>query len=320
MTQIKPLVVAIAGPTATGKTEAAVAICAALGGEVLSMDSMQIYRCMDIGTAKPTGTEMRKIPHHLLSFVEPDTSYTVAEYQRDAGQALTDVLARGKLPVFAGGTGLYLHAISHPLTFGEAGGESEIRRQLQQEAEEPGGPERLLARLERVDPISAGRLHINNTRRVIRALEVFALTGTPLSAKNDWEAEPEQDFLIFALNWPRDVLYQRINDRVERMLQSGLLEEVRSLLQSGVPRDAQSLKAIGYKEIIALLDGLCTQTEAVEAVKQNSRRYAKRQLTWLRRDPRIKWIDLETYERPEDMHQALIAQIKQYGETRHAAD
>ncbi|MCL1964364.1 MAG: tRNA (adenosine(37)-N6)-dimethylallyltransferase MiaA [Firmicutes bacterium] len=310
----KPLVAAIAGPTATGKTEAAVAVCEALGGEVISMDSMQIYKRLSIGTAKPSALETRGIPHHLLSFVEPGAAYSVADYQRDATAAMHSVLGKGKLPVFAGGTGLYLRAISHPLAFGAAGGgRSEARERLEAEAAMPGGPARLMARLCEVDPASAARLHGNNTRRVIRALEVYALTGEPLSARQtDWEAEPEQDFIIFALNWPREALYQRINARVDRMMQAGLVEEVRALLTEGVPRDSQAMQAIGYKEIVAMLDGVCTREDAVEAIKRNSRRYAKRQLTWFRRDPSARWVDLAAYEDASAMHEDLIARIRGY--------
>ena len=311
----KPLVVAIAGPTATGKTEAAVAVCEALDGEVLSMDSMQIYRRMSIGTAKPAAAETRGIPHHLLSYVEPGTDYTVAEYQRDARAAMLDVLGRGKLPVFVGGTGLYLQAVSHPLTFGAAGGRSEARVRLEAAADEPGGPRRLFERLAAVDPSSAERLHVNNTRRVIRALEVYELTGTPLSAQQaDWEAEPEQDFLVFALSWPRDALYRRINSRVDRMMEAGLVDEVRGLLESGVPPESQAMQAIGYKEVVALLCGGCTREDAVEAIKRNSRRYAKRQLTWLRRDSRVRWVNLESYVSIDAMHSDLVKWIRGYGQ------
>ena len=309
------MVVAIAGPTATGKTEAAVAVCEALGGEVLSMDSMQIYRRMSIGTAKPTAAEMRGIPHHLLSFVEPGAAYSAAEYQRDAMAVMGDVLSRGRLPVFAGGTGLYLQAVSHPLAFGAAGGRSETRARLEEEAREPGGPQRLFERLAMADPGSAARLHANNTRRVIRSLEVYELTGQPISVMHtDWEAEPEQDFIIFALNWPREALYRRIETRVDRMMEAGLIGEVRALLASGVPPGCQAMQAIGYKEMVTMLSGGCTREAAVEAIKRNSRRYAKRQLTWLRRDARVRWVNLEAYGDASEMHGEMIARIREYGE------
>ncbi len=306
----KPRVVAIVGPTATGKTDAAVAVCTALSGEAISMDSMQIYRRLSIGTAKPSAAEMGGIPHHMLSIVEPETAYSVAEYQRDALAAMESVLARGNLPAFVGGTGLYLQAVSHPLRFAEAGGASPVRERLQQEAEQPGGAEALHIRLAKVDPESAERLHVNNTRRVIRALEIFETTGTPMSeAISDWEAEPDQDWRIFALTMPREALYARINARVDIMVARGLIDEVRSLLQSGLPRECQALQAIGYREIVEMLDGRCTQAEAVEAIKMNSRRYAKRQLTWLRRDSRIEWMNLADFDNPSALHAMLVARI-----------
>lgn len=314
-----PLVVCIAGPTATGKTDAAVALSKALGGEVVSMDSMQIYRGMDIGTATPTEAEMGGIPHHLLSFVDPAAPYTVAEYQLDALDAIEDILLRQKLPVFCGGTGLYLQAVTHPLSFGGAGFEPEVREALEKEAEAPEGPHRLLARLAVVDPDSAKRIHQNNTRRIIRALEVYELTGTPLSSlQNDWEAEPEQDFMVFALRWPRETLVRRIESRVDRMLEMGLIDEVRSLLERGVPRKAQAMQAIGYKEIVRMLDGACTRKEAVEQVKAHSRQYAKRQITWLKRDPSVRWIDLSDFADQAAVHAEIIRQIKAYEEERHA--
>lgn len=317
--ETKPLVVCITGPTATGKTEAAVALCKALSGEALSMDSMQIYRRLSIGTAKPTIEEMDGVPHHLLSYVEPRAAYTVAEYQRDAWRAMEGVLSRGKLPVFVGGTGLYLQAVSHPLRFAEAGGAGEVRAALQRRAQEPGGPERLHARLAAVDPESAQRLHVRNTRRIIRALEIYETTGEPMSQKtNDWEAEPAQDWLIFALTWPRDTLYARINVRVDKMVASGLVEEVRGLLEDGLSPKCQAMQAIGYKEIASMLRGGCTLEEATETIKRNSRRYAKRQLTWLRRDARVRWIDRTDHTDGRSLTSALLDQIHAHRrEARH---
>lgn len=316
-----PLVVAIAGPTATGKSDAAVSLCQALGGEVISMDSMQVYRGFTIGTAKPSLREMGGIPHHLMSMIPPDASYSVAEYQRDAQRVMDDLLSQRKLPVFVGGTGLYLQAVSHPLSFTGAGGTDTIRTQLQQEAEQPGGPQRLHMRLAVVDPLSAQRLHANNTRRIIRALEVYMVTGVPMSEQiHEWEAEPEQDWLIFAIDGPREMLYDRINRRVDKMISAGLVDEVQGLLQAGVPKDAQAMQAIGYKEVVASLAGESTLAEAIEAIKMNTRRYAKRQLTWLRRDKRIRWLDLSQFKSEMPLHREMIEQVQRYQEARHAVD
>lgn len=310
---MKPFIVCVAGPTATGKTEAAVAICEALTGEVVSMDSMQIYREMDIGTAKPTAKDMRGVPHHLLSFVEPCESYSAAMYQQDALEAMDGILSRGKLPVFAGGTGLYLQAVSRPLRFAEAGGASEVRAALEAEADNAA----LHERLSRLDPQTAARLHVNDRRRVVRALEICLMTGSPMSAAaREWEAESAQEWCIIGLNCPCETLYARIDARVDRMLARGLVDEVRGLLARGVPTSAQSMQAIGYKEIVAMLEGRCTMEETVETIKRNSRRYAKRQMTWFRRDPRVRWLDTSQYEDADALRRGMLKIIEEAHDAR----
>lgn len=319
MTRKRPFAVCITGPTATGKTAAAVAVCQALGGEVLSMDSMQVYKGLDIGTAKANAAEMGGIAHHLLSFVSPDTPYTVAEYQRDAEEAMADVLCCGKLPVFAGGTGLYLQAVSRPMRFTGAGGAGAVRAALEAEAALPDGRASLYEQLASVDPATAARLHPNNVRRVIRALEVYAETGLPMSAQtNEWEAEPEADWLIFALHWPRDVLYDRINRRVDQIMAEGLPAEVQGLLAQGVSPQAQAMQAIGYKELVQVVQGTLALDAAVDRIKMNTRRYAKRQLTWLRRDARVRWLDMSTFTDAGAVHAHLIGQITAYREEGNA--
>lgn len=310
----RPLVVCVTGPTATGKTAAGIAICKALGGEVISMDSMQIYQTLSIGTAKPSPEEMREAPHHMVSCVPPDRPYSVADYQRDARAVMRGVLGRRKLPVFVGGTGLYLQAVSRPLRFtlAEGGEDSAIRRQLEAEAERAGGREALFERLRAADPESAERLHPNNVRRVIRALQVYLETGIPMSGQTDeWTREPEEDWLIFAMTYPRDQLYQRINRRVDGMMAAGLAEEVEALLKAGLSPECQAMQAIGYKELAASLRGECSREEAVERIKMNSRRYAKRQITWLRRDPRVHWVDVDAYGSPEAAAGAMIGWIRE---------
>jgi len=307
----RPLRICITGPTATGKTDAAVAVCRAIRGEVVSMDSMQIYQGLSIGTAKPTQAEMGGVPHHLLSFAPPQRAYTVAEYQRDARTSAADIAYRGRIPVFCGGTGLYLQAVSRPLTFAAAHGAEGVREALQREAAEPGGPETLYARLLGADPASAERLHPGNLRRVIRALEVQALTGEPMSARRaEWDAEPEERWLIFALTFLREALYARIDARVDRMIAQGLEEEVRGLMDS-VPLDAQAMQAIGYRDMVQVIRGESTLEDAIDRMKRNSRRYAKRQLTWLRRDPRVRWVDVSAFESADLVAAFLIDQIRQ---------
>jgi len=289
----KPRLIVIGGPTASGKTAASVRLCQMIDGEVVSADSMQIYRGMDIGTAKPAQHEMCGIPHHLLSIANPDEKYSAAAYRELANQSIAQIYARGKQPVVCGGTGLYIDALTKPMSFAEHVGNDELRAKLTALSETMTGKIQLHAMLEEVDPESAARLHINDVRRVIRAIEVYRLTGRTISqqARMDQERTGDYDVIMFALNWPRDILYDRINRRVDEMIRQGLIEEVRSLLQQGLSEGTTAMQALGYKEIVAALRGKITMQDAIEAIKQGSRRYAKRQLTWFRRDERVHWID-----------------------------
>jgi len=300
------------GPTAAGKTEVAVALCQTLGGEVISMDSMQIYQKLSIGTAMPTRREMQGIPHHMLSIIPPDGFFTAYDYQQQASKIKREILRRGKLPVFCGGTGLYLQAITHPISFTGAGVASAARERLERECNLPNGQEALFNRLSKVDPETAKRLHPNNARRVIRALEVFEITGAPMSAQvDDWNDEAEENFVSFALDWPRELLYERINLRVDRMISEGLIDEVQGILRDAVPREAQSMQAIGYREIIAMLMGECTQEEAIALIKRNTRRYAKRQLTWLRRDPSVHWINRADFSDVRSIVKWIVRKVEE---------
>ena len=291
--QKKKLIV-VCGPTATGKTELAVRLCRALSGEVVSADSMQIYDELKIGTARPDEREMGGVPHHLLGFVPPEASFSVADYVERARAALADIFARGRQPVVAGGTGLYITSLCDGVRFGAFKGDSEVREQLRKEAEEKGG-EALLDRLREVDPKSAEKLHKNDLFRLTRALEIYLTTGV---TRTEWErrskeSEPEFDLRMVGLTFrDRAALYARIDARVDRMIACGLVAEAEALYRRGL-RDAQSMRAIGYKELVAYFEGACSLAEAVEAIKQNSRRYAKRQLTWFRRDERISFLELD---------------------------
>ena len=313
---MKPLLVCIAGPTACGKTSAAVAVCKALGGEVVSMDSMQIYRGMDVGTAKPTAAERGGIAHHMIDILPPTAAYSVSEYQRDALRVADEILARGKLPVFAGGTGLYLQAIRHPMRFAQTDGNEEIRSRLRAQAETEAGRAELWRRLCAEDPKSAAHLHPNDVRRVVRALEVLEQTGRPMGDADDWEAPPEYDFLTLGIRWPRETLRRRIEVRVEEMARQGLVQEVRALLKAGVPREAQAMQAIGYKEICEALAGECTMEKALALVNIHTRQYAKRQMTWLARDGEICWLDADAFESAESLHREMIARIAARQEER----
>lgn len=286
----KPKIVCVVGPTASGKTDYAIDLALSRGGEVVSCDSMQIYRYMDIGTAKPPREEMRGVPHHMLDFVEPGTDYSVADFVRDARACIADILARGRLPVLCGGTGLYVDSIINQIEFAEEKRDGALRRELKELAEREG-PGAVHAILRAEDPAAAEAIHPNNVKRVIRALEIIRTTGlTKAEADRRARKEPVYDAALFGMEMERERLYRRIDLRVDRMMEQGLLEEVRRLLDMGVPRQSTAMQAIGYKELVLYLDGGCSLEEAVETVKRESRRYAKRQMTWFRRNPEIQWI------------------------------
>ena len=286
----RPKIVCVVGPTASGKTDYAIDLALSRGGEVVSCDSMQIYRYMDIGTAKPPREDMRGVPHHMLDFVEPGTDYSVADFVRDARACIADILARGRLPVLCGGTGLYVDSIINQIEFAEEKRDDALRRDLKELAGREG-PAAVHALLRAEDPAAAEAIHPNNVKRVIRALEIIRTTGlTKAEADRRARKEPVYDAALFGMAMERERLYRRIDLRVYRMMEQGLLEEVRRLLDMGVPRQSTAMQAIGYKELVLYLDGGCSLEEAVETVKRESRRYAKRQMTWFRRNPEIQWI------------------------------
>ena len=287
----KPAVIAVAGPTASGKSDLGLKLAQRLGGEIVCMDSMQIYRRMDIGTAKPTAVERAAVPHHMLDIVDPEQPYAVADYVQAAEQVIAQILSRGRVPILVGGTGLYLKALMDGLSLGGAGGDERLRAELNALADEPGGKERLHARLAAVDPETAARLHPNDRRRVIRAIEVYEQTGVPMSRQNHAAQERPFRVLPLALDWPRELLYARLETRVHRMMEMGLLSEVRALLESGVAPAAQSMQGIGYKELIPAAMGQDDVNRAVWDIIVHTRHYAKRQGTWLRAEPRCVWLD-----------------------------
>lgn len=297
-------VVCVVGPTACGKTKLGVELAKALNGEVVSVDSMQIYRGMTIGTAAPTSEEMDGVPHHMVAVADPEEQWSVARYTRAAAACVEDILARGRRVVLVGGTGLWLDALISGRTFapGQSGGA--IRRELEQRFEREG-IQSLWTELEQVDPESAGKLHMADTKRILRALEVYRETGKTISAHNAETAalprryDPVKIGLAFQ---DREDMKALIDQRVDKMVEEGLLEEVQALLRRGLPRTATALQAIGYKEFLGVLDGTATQDQAIEEVKLRSRQYAKRQLTWLRRDKEIHWI---YWEKERDFDRAL---------------
>lgn len=286
--------IAVAGPTASGKTGLAVEIALRYGGEVVSCDSMQIYRGMDIGTAKPTQAEMRGVPHHLIDILEPNEEFSVARYKEMADGAIHDIAERGRLPVLAGGTGMYMRAVVDNIRFAETRKDDDLRRELKTIAETESG-EKLLSMLREFDPVTAEKLHPNDVSRIIRAIEVYRTSGVPISRTAELSRRTPSDYnacLIGLYYSRREQLYEKIEQRVDGMLAVGLEREVRTLLAGGVDRNTTAMQAIGYKEFTRYLSGEETLAQAVENVKKSTRHYAKRQLTWFRRDPRIHWIDL----------------------------
>lgn len=280
-------VIVLVGPTAVGKTKTGIELAKAFNGEIVSGDSVQVYRGMDIGSAKVTVEEAEGIPHHLIDICDPDEAMSVAKFQTLARAAIDDIYARGKLPILVGGTGLYVRAILYDYEFTERPVDHALRKSLELEAE-TDGPEVLHARLQSLDPKRAESIHRNNVRRVIRALEV-ALQGDAQAM----DSLPSQHYAykLFVLHADRDVLYERINQRVDLMLEAGLIEEVERLLATGY-RDTQAMRAIGYKEVVPYLDGLTTRERMTETLKQHTRKFAKRQLTWFRHQFDGIWVDM----------------------------
>ena len=307
---MKERVAVILGPTATGKSHCAIELAKRLNGEIISGDSMYVYRGMDIGTAKPTEEELAAVPHHLVDILPADAKFDVVDFKEQAEALIKDINARGKLPIITGGTGLYIKALLEDYAFNSVDADEEMRQELEQFALENGN-EALHARLAQLDPVAAERLHFNDTRRVIRAIEA----ATKGEAVNQHGAEELPfDMVVFGLNMPREILYDRINRRVDIMLEQGLEAEVRRLLDEGVPTDCQSMKSIGYRQMLwYLVDGM-EYDFAVDKLKQATRNFAKRQVTFFKRMPYIEWYELDAepdYENVvNSMEQTLVEKFK----------
>ena len=284
-------IICIAGPTASGKTALSIALAKELGGEVVSCDSMQIYKYMDIGTAKPTMEEMGDIPHHMVSIAEPTEDFSVSRYCDMAAPIVDDIISRGKTAIIAGGTGLYMDSLIRGNTFAPFPSTG-VRESLEAKADAQG-IETLMEQLRSVDPDTAARLHLSDRKRIIRALEVYLETGETMTSHNlrTQAIAPRYQPVWFGLeDENRQDLYNRIDRRVEIMLEQGLIREIREILDRGIPKKCTAMQAIGYKEFLAALDGHCTIEEAAAQVQQSSRHYAKRQLTWFRRNPHMHWL------------------------------
>ncbi len=296
MTQTKENLVVILGPTAAGKTSLSLLLAEDFHAEIISGDSMQVYRGMDIGTAKVSREERARIPHHLIDIHDPDHDFSVAEFQERATRLITEINQRGKLPMIVGGTGLYIESVTHRFRFAEAGQDESFRLKYQQYADEHGN-EALHQRLSDIDPETAQRLHPNDRKRIIRALEIYHLTGQPMSRFQEKEKVSPYHLLMIGLSMERDLLYQRINQRVDQMIEEGLVDEVKRLLTEGYDPSLTSMQGLGYKELVPYIKGEDPSLEhAVELIKKRTRNFAKRQLSWFRRMEEIHWFDLSQRE------------------------
>jgi tRNA dimethylallyltransferase len=307
--ELKDLVI-IAGPTAVGKTSISIKLANRLEGEIISADSMQIYKYMDIGSAKITKEEMQGTPHYLIDIIDPKVNYSAAQYKKDAEDCINDINLRGKVPMVVGGTWLYINSLIYNYSFTEAVKDEEYRKELVNIAEEKG-KEFVHSLLKNADLDSYNRLYPNDLKRVIRALEVHKLTGKTISEFNSNENLYDIPYKIyyFVLTMDRNILYERINSRVDIMLEKGLLEEVNNLKEMGYTSDMQSMKGIGYKEILHYLDGKITLNEAIDMIKQGSRNYAKRQLTWFRKDSRVNWVDKGLFKDEDEIVEYILREI-----------
>jgi len=287
-----PLLV-IAGPTAVGKTALSFKLAKELNGEIVSADSVQVYRYLDTGSDKPSLEQRKEVPHHMVDVVDPDVNFTVYDFQQMAKRCIEDIYSRGKLPLLTGGTGLYINALVDEYKLNSSRPDPSLRKQLKEELNTKG-KEYLYNKLQKIDPQSADKIHPNDTRRIIRALEYYYLTGKPISSQKNLTQEKRSPYFLnyIGLNMERKKLHERINNRVDAMIQKGLLEEVKGILKKGYTPDLKSLQSLGYKHMIAYLYGNCDWYEAVNLFKRDTRRYAKRQITWFSADKRIKWFEL----------------------------
>lgn len=310
----RPLII-LTGPTAVGKTNASINLAKAVNGEIISADSMQVYRHMDIGSAKIRPEEMDGIPHHLIDVLEPDEEFHVVRFQQLAKKAMDEIYSRGHIPILVGGTGFYIQAVLYDIDFTENDGDPEYRKKLEKAAQEQGA-KALHAKLQEIDPKSAAEIHAHNVKRVIRALEYFHLTGQPISKHNEEQRQKESPycFAYFVLNDDRANLYRRIDQRVDQMIEMGLLNEVKQLKEMGYHKNMVSMQGLGYKEILDYLDGLYPLDEAVRILKRDTRHFAKRQITWFKREREVIWIDKPDFQYDEaKLLEAMLQHLKERG-------
>jgi len=304
---VKPTIVCVVGPTAVGKTALSIEIAQRFNGEVISGDSMQVYRGMDIATAKVTQEEQQNIPHHLLDILDPDEGFSVFDFKSNVTRLITDMSERGRLPIIAGGTGMYLDSLIRDYALSEEKRDPEYERKIEADIEN-FGIDVVYNRLVEVDPVQAKKTHKNNVRRVIRALEVYDRTGQTMTEyQQTQQAASPYNVILIGLDMDRTLLYARINARVDLMVENGLFEEARYFYDLGL-KDAPSMRAIGYKELIGFFEGTCSKEEAIDLLKRNSRRYAKRQLTWFRNKMDVNWYTL-TPETKNEVFQKILKDL-----------
>ena len=310
----KPLIV-LTGPTAIGKTSLSISLAKAVNGEIISADSMQVYKHMDIGSAKICPEEMKGVPHYLVDVLEPEEEFHIVKFQQMAKAAMEEIYGKGKIPILVGGTGFYIQAVTRDIDFTEAKQEDAYRSELEALAEEKGA-EYLHEMLQKADPASAESIHAHNVKRVIRALEFYHQNGTPISAHNEEQKAQESPYNLayFVLNGPREILYDRIDRRVDQMLEEGLVKEVEKLKEMGCHRGMVSMQGLGYKEILACLEGEYPLEEAVRILKRDTRHFAKRQLTWFRREKDVIWVNKEEFNwNEENILEYMLSVLRERG-------
>uniref|UniRef100_UPI004057C2C1 tRNA (adenosine(37)-N6)-dimethylallyltransferase MiaA n=1 Tax=Agathobacter sp. TaxID=2021311 RepID=UPI004057C2C1 len=310
----KPIII-LSGPTAVGKTALSIALAKMVNGSIISADSMQVYKYMDIGSAKITKEEMDGVTHYLVDVLMPEEEFNIVRFQQMAKAAMEEIYAQGKIPVVVGGTGFYIQALLYDITFDSQDCDEAYRTELEQFAKEQG-KEALHERLKEIDPPSAEIIHANNVKRVIRALEFYKLTGKPISGHNEEERQKESPYnhAYFVLTDKRELLYERIDKRVDIMVQNGLLDEVKKLKEMGYHQGMVSMQGLGYKEILNYLDGICSLEEAIYILKRETRHFAKRQLTWFRRERDVVWLDKSEYDYKDEK---ILSEIKQILQKRN---
>lgn len=303
--------VIIAGPTAVGKTASSILLAKKIGGEIISADSMQVYRGMDVGTAKIRKEEMEGVPHFLIDAFDPDEEFNIVIFQQLAKQAMEGIYARGHIPMIVGGTGFYIQSILYDIDFSQGDGENEALREHLEKEYDLFGADAMQEKLRLLDPISADTIHKNNKKRVVRALEYALTQNEPISAHNEREKQKKSpyDYNFFVLNMDRKILYDRIERRVDKMFDDGLVEEVRDLQYRGFHQNLVSMQGIGYKEVLEYLDGNCSLEEAIAQVKQSTRHFAKRQITWFKREKGAQWIDVTKFHSPQDLAEFMAGEV-----------